>query len=142
MTLVAYLARGAGLCPDDRRPIRCCCKVPRAADPCLRIILCVSVSALLACSKPESASPAATPPQEVMVVKAVARSIPIITEDVGQTRAVQTVEVRSRVDGTLKKIAFEEGRMIARGDLMFVIDRLPFEAALPQQYSSGLISGA
>lgn len=76
------------------------------------------------------------PPQEVMVVKVVSRSIPIITEEVGQTRAVQTVEVRSRVDGTLEKIAFEEGRMIAQGDLMFVIDRLPFEAALAQARAS------
>ncbi len=110
--------------------------VPRAADPYLRIILCISISVLLACSKPESASQAAAPPQEVMVVKAVSRSIPIITEEVGQTRAVQTVEVRSRVDGTLEKIAFEEGRIISQGDLMFVIDRLPLEAALAQAKAS------
>jgi hypothetical protein len=43
----------------------------------------VSVSVLSACSKPEFASQAAAPLQEVMVVKAVSRSIPIITESVG-----------------------------------------------------------
>lgn len=86
----------------------------------------------MACSEPESAAPAAAAPQEVTVTKAVPHSIPIVAERVGQTQAVQTVEVRSRVGGTVEKIAFEEGRIIERGDLMFVIDRQPLEAALAQ----------
>lgn len=71
------------------------CSAARTPVSYLGIVL--SVSALPACSQPESASPpaAAAQPQEVVVMEAVARSIPIITEHVGQTQSVQTVDVRA-----------------------------------------------
>lgn len=98
----------------------------------LRLAVVGCIAALVGCSKPESAAQPSPPPQQVTVIKAAPQSVPIISERVGQTQSVQTVEIRSRVDGTVEKIGFEEGRIINQGDLMFVIDRRPFEAALAQ----------
>ena len=44
--------------------------------------------------------------------------------------AVETVEVRCRVTGFLDKIDFKAGQIVKKGDLLFTIDRRPFQAEL------------
>ncbi len=81
------------------------------------------------CSKKDAshAGPAAPPP--TVVVEAVGqRTVPIFSEFVGQTRAEDTVELRARVEGTLQKVFFREGTAVKKGQLLFVIDKRPFEA--------------
>ncbi|HKU97506.1 MAG TPA: efflux RND transporter periplasmic adaptor subunit [Vineibacter sp.] len=51
-------------------------------------------------------------------------------EFTGQFAAVEQVELRSRVSGYLQSHHFEEGQIVKKGDLLFVIDPRPFEAAL------------
>lgn len=51
-------------------------------------------------------------------------------EFTGQFAAVESVELRSRVSGYLQSHHFEEGQIVKKGDLLFVIDPRPFEAAL------------
>ena len=46
----------------------------------------------------------------------------------GRLRAVDHVEVRPRVSGTITHVLFEEGAIVKKGDLLFVIDRRPYEA--------------
>jgi multidrug efflux system membrane fusion protein len=48
----------------------------------------------------------------------------------GTVTPIQTVAVRSRVDGQLMRIGFTEGRVVKQGDFLAEIDRGPFEAAL------------
>jgi RND family efflux transporter MFP subunit len=48
----------------------------------------------------------------------------------GQFAAVEYVELRARVSGYLTEIHFEDGQMVKKGDLLFVIDPRPFQAAL------------
>jgi membrane fusion protein (multidrug efflux system) len=71
-------------------------------------------------------------PAEVTVVRAQPRAVTLIEEYVGQAEAVETVEIRSRVQGLLERQAFRDGATVHRGELLFVIDRQPFEAALEQ----------
>jgi len=50
----------------------------------------------------------------------------------GQVEAYSTVQVRSLVNGVLQTIAFQQGQEVKAGDLLFVIDRRPFQVALEQ----------
>jgi membrane fusion protein (multidrug efflux system) len=74
----------------------------------------------------------APPPAEVTVIRAQPRAVTLAEEYVGQAEAVETVEIRSRVQGLLERQAFSDGATVHRGQLLFQVDRLPFEAALEQ----------
>jgi len=76
--------------------------------------------------------PQAPPPPEVSVIKTVVQAVPVYEEYVGQTEAVDTVEIRARVSGILERQAFEDGGRVKKGDLLFVIDQQPFVVALAQ----------
>jgi RND family efflux transporter MFP subunit len=86
---------------------------------------------LVACSPTPEAVPAPTPPA-VTVVAVAQRAVPLYAEYVGQTEAVQTVEIRARVEGFLERQVVPDGAEVKAGDLLFVIDARPFEAALRQ----------
>ncbi len=93
---------------------------------------CVLI-ALGSCSggnKHASSQPAEAPPPDVVVAPVVQKTVPIYGEFVGQTQAVNTVDIRSQVTGFLQKIAFREGSVVSKGELLFVIDPRPFQAAL------------
>jgi RND family efflux transporter MFP subunit len=55
---------------------------------------------------------------------------------VGQTEAVQTVDVRARVEGFIQRQVVADGATVKAGDLLFVIDPRPFEVALNQAQSN------
>jgi multidrug efflux pump subunit AcrA (membrane-fusion protein) len=59
---------------------------------------------------------------------------PIVDWDdyVGRFEAKQSVEVRPRITGQVARLAFQDGQFVRAGDLLFVIDPRPFEAALAQ----------
>ena len=73
---------------------------------------------------------ASSPAPAVVVAEVVRRTVPIYSEFVGQTRAVETVELRARVEGVLEKIHFKEGTPVRKGAPLFTIDKRPFEASL------------
>ncbi|MFG1421396.1 efflux RND transporter periplasmic adaptor subunit [Roseixanthobacter liquoris] len=50
----------------------------------------------------------------------------------GRLEAVDTIEVRPRVGGYVEKVAFRDGDYVRRGDLLFVIDPRPYQAAVTQ----------
>src|SRR5258705_2487800 len=95
------------------------------------LLASAAVAVLLqGCSgKPGNQAP---PPPEVGVIKAVTQPVTVYEEYVGQTEAVDTVEIRARVSGLLERQAFEDGGKVKKGDLLFVIDQQPFIAALAQ----------
>ena len=80
-----------------------------------------------ACDKPVPPPP---PPPEVDVGPVVQQDVPIYMEMVGQTSGVEDVEIRARVEGYVDRVAYTEGSVVHRGDLMYLIDPKPFEAAL------------
>jgi membrane fusion protein, multidrug efflux system len=60
------------------------------------------------------------------------RAVTLVEEYVGVSEAVETVEIRSRVQGLLERQAFADGARVRQGDLLFVIDPRQFDAALAQ----------
>lgn len=87
--------------------------------------------ALSACSEAQK-PPAAPPPPAVTVAQPIKRVIVDKDEYVGRFVAVDMVEIRSRVSGYLEKVHFTDGALVKKGDLLFTIDRRPFENALDQ----------
>ncbi len=83
------------------------------------------------CSPKAGAERVPVPPT-VSVVDARRMTVPIMTEPIGTTRALQEVSVRARVRGFLKEIHFEEGGDVKAGQLLFVIDEEPFKAKLAE----------
>ncbi len=76
--------------------------------------------------------PAAPPPPQVTVAKPVKRTVFDFDEYVGRFVAVNSVEVRARVSGYLESVAFKDGQNVQQSDLLFTIDKRPFQNAVDQ----------
>jgi membrane fusion protein, multidrug efflux system len=75
---------------------------------------------------------AAPPPPKVTVAKPAQRTIVDQDEYVGRFVAVDVVEVRARVSGYLDKVHFTDGQIVKQGDLLFTIDKRPFQNTFDQ----------
>lgn len=71
-------------------------------------------------------------PVPVLAANAQFSDVPVYLDAVGTTRALNTVTVRSQVDGKLLSVDFKEGQDVKRGDLLAQIDPTTFQAALDQ----------
>jgi RND family efflux transporter MFP subunit len=92
--------------------------------------------AIAACERSESQTKAAPPPPTVTVARPVTKTVVDQDEYVGRFVAVDAVEVRARVSGYLEKIHFRDGQLINKGDLLFTVDRRPFQNTLDQARAS------
>ena len=84
-----------------------------------------------------SSDPSAEEPQSkdrpavpVMVASVFTKDVPIQVSSVGNVEAYSTVAVKSRVSGELVAVHFREGQEVKEGDLLFTIDKAPYEVAL------------
>ena len=92
------------------------------------LLFAVVFAVVGACSPPPP--PAAAPPPEVLVVEPVQRDVPVEMELVGQAAGSQDVEIRARVEGFLDTVAFTEGTLVKKGQLLYQIDPKDLQAAL------------
>jgi multidrug efflux system membrane fusion protein len=74
------------------------------------------------------------PPQSVpvLVAKVEQKNMPIEIRNIGNVEAYSTVNIKSRVGGELVQVNFKEGQDVKEGELLFVIDPRPYQAALSQ----------
>jgi membrane fusion protein, multidrug efflux system len=75
-----------------------------------------------------SATPTAVP--AVTVAPVVLKDVTASVGFTGRVEAVDSVELRARVEGFLEQQRFEEGAPVNKGDILFVIEKEPFEAAV------------
>ncbi len=99
-------------------------------------VLCTSLVVGLALAACEGEAPRAAqqapPPPQVTVARPVAKMVTERDEYVGRFVAVDSVEIRARVSGHLEKVHFTEGQFVKNGDLLFTLDRRPFQVELEQ----------
>lgn len=68
------------------------------------------------------------PPPEVSVARVFERRVALWDDFTGRVAAVETVELRPRVTGYVERVAFAEGQLVNKGDLLFVIDPRSYRA--------------
>jgi multidrug efflux system membrane fusion protein len=68
----------------------------------------------------------------VSAVRAARQDVPVMLEGIGAVQALNTVQLRSRVDGTLDQVNFQEGQRVNKDDVLATIDPRLFQAALDQ----------
>jgi multidrug efflux system membrane fusion protein len=100
---------------------------------CLSLILAIPLF-LSACSNgyTKSSQKSNQPAVPVKVATAVQKDVPVQLRAIGNVEAYSTVEVKPQIDGELARVYFEEGDEVKKGELLFLIDTRPFEAALRQ----------
>ena len=87
----------------------------------------IALVVMTACGRaPEVAQAPAAP--QVSVAKVLQQPVNEWDEVTGRLEAPETVEVRPRVSGQIDKVAFTEGSLVKKGDLLFQIDPRPFQA--------------
>jgi multidrug efflux system membrane fusion protein len=72
------------------------------------------------------------PPAPVTVAKAVAKTVPINIRTIGTVQPIASVQIKSRVDGMLAKVSFNEGDIVKAGEPLFTIDPRSYQAQLKQ----------
>lgn len=79
--------------------------------------------------EPKSKEKPAVP---VTVASVFTKDVPVQVTSVGNVEAYSTVAVKSRVSGELVGVHFQEGQEVKEGDLLFTIDKAPYEVALKE----------
>jgi membrane fusion protein, multidrug efflux system len=103
------------------------------SKPHTSALVCVLACNLLAvgCKKQET-SVATTQTIEVTAVKVEPRDVPITFEYLAQTESSRQIEIRARVAGILEKRVYKEGAVVKEGQVMFEMERKPFEVKLDE----------
>ncbi len=100
-----------------------------------KILLLVAAGSLLAlcgCNSAAQTQRAQPAPPMVVVRQVDASDVPVMSDYPAQTYARNTVEVRGRVDGYIDKWLFHPGQEVRSGDLLYVLDLRPYQAAVEQ----------
>ena len=97
-------------------------------------VVCLIVIALIVGAlRPKHASGAGTAaPPDVLVAQVEQKDVPIYSEWIGTLAGQVNANVQAQVTGYLLKREYQEGSFVRKGQLLFVIDPRPFQAALDQ----------
>ena len=78
----------------------------------------------------------------VVAAKVQQKDVPIFLNGLGTVQAFNTVTVRTRVDGNLTQVLFQEGQDVKAGDLLAVVDPNPYKAVLDQAKAQAALDAA
>ncbi|MCC2681139.1 MAG: Secretion protein HlyD [Nitrosospira multiformis] len=99
--------------------------------PSAAAVIAIGVALILTsfsgCKKTPPVPTQAVP--EVEVITVTTQTVPDEPEFIGQTQAFRPVEIRPQVTGIIKKVFFTEGTNVKKGNKLYLIDPVPFEAA-------------
>jgi membrane fusion protein, multidrug efflux system len=92
----------------------------------------VACVALAACKPTQQAAAPSAPPPAVGVIVAEMKGVKPALSFIGRVKAVDTVQLRARVEGFLEKILFKEGQYVKTGDLLYQIEKTQYQATVDQ----------
>jgi RND family efflux transporter MFP subunit len=95
------------------------------------ILLAVTVTLAVGCNG-KNPDPVGTEPAVVAVARPVEEEVTNYQIFTARTEAVESVDVKARVTGELMKINFEDGDIVEKDKVLFVIDKRPYKATLDQ----------
>lgn len=84
------------------------------------------------------APPPAVSAVPATVASVVAKSVPVRIYAIGNVEPLTTVAIKARVDGQIVAVKFAAGDEVKQGQVLFEIDRRPFEAQLKQAQANAL----
>ena len=100
------------------------------------VILVVSCASLTGCSsassKQQKAQAAAPRAVSVAVSKVQQQDVPVYLVGLGSVTAFNTANIKSRIDGQIMRVNFQEGQTVKQGELLIVIDPRPYQVQLEQ----------
>jgi membrane fusion protein, multidrug efflux system len=91
----------------------------------------LAAAVLAGCTRAER-KPAAPPAMPVTAAAVETMDVPLEVTAVGHVDAYSNVAVRTRVGGEVTRVAFREGQDVKAGDLLFELDRRPYQSALAE----------
>jgi len=105
-----------------------------------RLVLAAGLAVVCACfsgcssadSKQQPAQAASPHPVSVAVAKVQQQDVPVYLVGLGSVTAFYTANIKSRVDGQIMQVNFQEGQNVKQGDLLILIDPRPYQAQLDQ----------
>ena len=104
----------------------------------LIVLILIVTAGLLGCSNSSSA-PAKSSRQQAALITPMAvieKAMPVDIRVIGSVEAYTAIRVKAQVSGQLMKVHFRQGDDVKAGDLLFLIDPRPFDAAIRQVEAS------
>jgi membrane fusion protein, multidrug efflux system len=103
-------------------------RFPSGLRLCIAVMVsaCLAITAVTGCAQKKEL-PSARPP-EVTVLTVTPRDTPVSFEYVAQTQSSQQVNINARVNGFLDKRVYTEGAIVKAGQVLFLMDKKPFQA--------------
>ena len=99
----------------------------------LALVALIAAAAWFTRAPAKASGPPSAPPGVPVETSIVTRStVPLYLEGLGNVQAFYTANITARVDGELQRVAFVEGQMVKKGQLLAQIDPRPNQAALDQ----------
>jgi len=80
----------------------------------------------------QAAKPQQAPAAPVRIATVASRTMPVEVQAIGNVEAISTVSIKAQISGQLVGVHFKDGDFVKKGQLLFTIERPPFEAALRQ----------
>ena len=109
-------------------------RVVEGPRPSILFFLLTAVLVISGCKSKDQVQAAGAsgrrPPAPVVVATVERRDIPVQIRAIGNVEPYQTVQIRSQVNGQIQKIFFKEGEDVREGQLLFQLDKRPFQADL------------
>ena len=102
--------------------------------------LAILLLALRSCNQNKTASP--PPARPIAVAKVITKDVPLYLDEIGTCAANESVQVHAQVSGQIVSRNFEDGADVKKDDLLFTIDKRPYEAALDAAKADNMLAQA